>query len=116
MKEQLRKLGDYDLKVEVSDNRNGKYTFEFLLDSPLHNYKDLSSGEKELINFIMAVYTFDLRNATIIIDEPELHLHTQWQKKLLSLYDELITERNLQIICTTHSSLFIAPSTMKASN
>ena len=30
IKKQLRKLGDYDFKVEVSDSRNGKYTFEFL--------------------------------------------------------------------------------------
>jgi predicted ATP-dependent endonuclease of OLD family len=40
----------------------------------------------------------------ILIDEPELHLHTAWQLRLWDLLRQLRTERGGQVILTTQSS------------
>lgn len=53
------------------------------------------------------MYGFDLQNGLIVIDEPELHLHPQMQKKLLSLIEEVGRQLKLQCIIATHSSLLI---------
>lgn len=53
------------------------------------------------------MYGFDLENGLIVIDEPELHLHPQLQKRLLSLLEKVGTALKLQCIIATHSSLLI---------
>lgn len=73
----------------------------------MHEFDDLSSGDKSLIFLITAMYGFDLQNGLIVIDEPELHLHPQLQKKLLSLIEEAGSDLQMQCIIATQSSLLI---------
>lgn len=74
----------------------------------------LSSGERELIHFILTVCTFNIRDGLIIIDEPEIHLHPKWQHTLLDLYFEVMNERNVQIIAATHSPMLIRQDTLRS--
>ena len=68
----------------------------------------ISSGEREIINFIFGLFLEQLNDGIIIIDEPELHLHPTWQKKLIQILKEETKDKNVQIILVTHSSSFIS--------
>lgn len=67
----------------------------------------LSSGEKEIFSMLAIIFTRKIGSGIILIDEPEIHLHPRWQKKLLSLLDEVVLESKVQIILVTHSPHFI---------
>lgn len=61
----------------------------------------LSAGEKQLLSFLC--YNIFSNNKIIIIDEPELSLHPDWQRKLLPLL--LKQGRSNQFIIATHSPM-----------
>jgi AAA15 family ATPase/GTPase len=68
----------------------------------------LSSGEKEVVDILLDLYLRkDEYNDTIfLLDEPELHINTAIQKKLLVEINRLIGE-NCQLWITTHSIGFL---------
>ncbi len=68
----------------------------------------LSSGEKEVVDILLDLYLRqDEYNDTIfLLDEPELHINTAIQKKLLIEVNRLIGE-NCQLWITTHSIGFL---------
>ncbi len=59
----------------------------------------LSAGEKQMLSFMCYNFFFD--NCIIFIDEPELSLHTDWQRILFTIL--LKQEKNNQFIIATHS-------------
>lgn len=61
----------------------------------------LSSGEKQLFLRALALKFLELNNSVILIDEPEISLHPQWQKKIIDVYESI--GKNNQIIIATHS-------------
>ena len=48
----------------------------------------------------------------MLIDEPEIHLHPQWQNKLIKLFKKLQEKRNIQFIISTHSPVFAGRGTI----
>lgn len=73
----------------------------------IFNYHELSSGEQSFVSLIFLIYSHDLHNGLIIIDEPELHLHPQSQKKFLELIEDMKLKQHLQCIIATHSPSLI---------
>ena len=71
-------------------------------------YANLSSGEKEVIDIIidLVVKSKEYTNTVYCIDEPELHLSTAIQRKLLVEINKLIPD-NCQLWVATHSIGFI---------
>ncbi|MEG1935830.1 MAG: ATP-binding protein, partial [Rikenellaceae bacterium] len=65
----------------------------------------LSSGEKQLIIILTTVLIHDNRPAILIMDEPEISMHHEWQKGLISNIVKL--NPAVQIIATTHSPAII---------
>lgn len=61
----------------------------------------LSSGEKQVLIILLTVLVEDEQPYVLFMDEPEVSLHIEWQKKLIDLILEL--NPNVQIILTTHS-------------
>ncbi|MCY8010341.1 AAA family ATPase [Bacillus haynesii] len=63
----------------------------------------LSSGEKQIVIFFVFSLTsqFRTKDKVLLIDEPELSLHIEWQSKLLDLLME--NNNSSQIIIATHS-------------
>jgi putative ATP-dependent endonuclease of OLD family len=47
------------------------------------------------------------RTTIILYEEPELYLHPQMLRKLKSIFNAIAQSENWQIICTTHSPVFI---------
>lgn len=62
---------------------------------------ELSSGEKQIFFRGGSFLKMNLNNSIVLIDEPELSLHPEWQQKILNFYKN-IGESN-QIIIATHS-------------
>lgn len=64
----------------------------------------LSSGEKQLLRMLVA--GVDAERMVMIIDEPELSLHIDWQRDLLGAIESLAEET--QVIVATHSPEIMA--------
>ncbi len=65
----------------------------------------LSSGEKQILAILLTVLVEDQKPYVLFMDEPEVSLHFEWQKKLIELVMKL--NPNLQLIMTTHSPAVI---------
>lgn len=65
----------------------------------------LSSGEKQMLAILLTVLVEDNQPYVLFMDEPEVSLHVEWQKKLIGLI--LSLNPNVQIILTTHSPAVI---------
>ena len=65
----------------------------------------LSSGEKQILIILLTVLVEDNLPYMLFMDEPEVSLHLEWQKRLVDLCIEL--NPNVQIILTTHSPAIV---------
>ena len=65
----------------------------------------LSSGEKQMLIILLTTLTQDRQPYVLFMDEPEVSLHFDWQKRLISMVRML--NPNAQIILTTHSPAVI---------
>ncbi len=65
----------------------------------------LSSGEKQMLAILLTVLVEDEVPHVLFMDEPEVSLHIEWQKRLINLILEL--NPHVQIILTTHSPAVI---------
>ena len=72
----------------------------------------LSSGEKQMLAILLTVLVEDNQPYVLFMDEPEVSLHIEWQKRLIDLCLEL--NPNVQIILTTHSPAVIMNGWMDA--
>lgn len=66
----------------------------------------LSAGEKQLLYMLLTVFLLDEKPAVLLLDEPELSLHIEWQEKLISALRKL--NSRCQLIVTTHSPSIFA--------
>ena len=65
----------------------------------------LSSGEKQILIILLTVLVEDNLPYVLFMDEPEVSLHLEWQKRLVDLCLEL--NPTVQIILTTHSPAIV---------
>jgi predicted ATPase len=71
-----------------------------------HDLSELSDGEKQVIVLAAELLLRWRPGSLILIDEPELHLHEQWQLKLFELLLKFQKERGGQVILATQSDVF----------
>lgn len=65
----------------------------------------LSSGEKQMLIILLTVLVEDNQPYVLFMDEPEVSLHIDWQKRLIDTI--LALNPNVQIILTTHAPAVI---------
>lgn len=101
------------LNLEIDNLGNieaGKGTFFFKKydTATTFEYNVLSSGEKEVVDILLDLYIRkdEYIDSIYIIDEPELHLNTAIQRKLLIEINKMIPQ-NCQIWIATHSVGFL---------
>lgn len=99
---------NYDINLKCISPENNIYQFYVIKDGLSIEIDTISSGEREIINFIFGLFIEQLDDGIIIIDEPELHLHPKWQKKLINILKEITHGIGIQILFVTHSSSFIS--------
>ncbi|MBR5067835.1 MAG: ATP-binding protein [Bacteroidales bacterium] len=61
----------------------------------------LSAGEKQILLLLFTLFLMEDRSTVLLLDEPEISLHIEWQDRLIQLMLDL--NPNCQIIMTTHS-------------
>ena len=108
--EALAQIG-YSWDIKMIDRNTNTYVVQLKKDGREFLLNEASSGEVELINFILGLITIDLQGGVIIIDEPELHLHPQWLSILRDFFMKFSQERGNQMMVVTHSPIFINSET-----
>ena len=73
---------------------------------------NLSSGEKQLLVIMLTTLVQDMVPCVLLMDEPEISLHIEWQQQLIQRVRSL--NPNVQIIMTTHSPALIMDGWMDA--
>lgn len=98
-----RVFGNLLLQGPGNPMNSGTFRFKKGSASGFH-YKNLSGGEKAafdlLLDFVVKRRAFD--DTVYCIDEPELHMHTRLQSKLLEVMFDLVPD-NCQLWLSTHS-------------
>ena len=62
----------------------------------------LSSGEKnDFIMFYNLIFKYE--NCVVLLDEPEISLHIEWQERLINDILKISSINDLQVIIATHS-------------
>ena len=114
--EKLRIL-NLQLSVEPVNIRRWSYEFRFKdtkNNRELGDINSLSAGQKSIIHLIFEAYgRDDVKGGLVVIDEPEIHLHYQFQSKYLKILEDLAREQKIQCILVTHSEGFINDNTIK---
>lgn len=67
---------------------------------------DLSSGEKQMLVILLQVLLTENKFCLLLMDEPEISLHVQWQNQLIDNLRKL--NSNMQIIISTHSPAIVS--------
>lgn len=69
----------------------------------------ISSGEKQMIYSFLSIYSTIDSNSLVVIDEPEISLHPNWQMKYLNLLETLFSKYvNSHFIIATHSHFMVS--------
>ena len=87
---------NYDKELVI--NENGVF-----IAPENHSLQKLSSGERHLLTFFATILLMGEEQDFILLDEPEISLNVDWQRKILSVIEKLAP--NSQIIVATHSPL-----------
>ena len=95
------------LSGEILEDKN--FNFVYRTNNGDIDLKNLSTGLKTFAIIKMLLQNGTLEeNGTIILDEPEIHLHPEWQLKFAELIVLLQKEFGMHILLTTHSPYFVS--------
>ena len=88
----------------IEQRDTGTYYIKYTKNGISHSTEGIGDGIWSI--FVICAALFDApEKSTIVIDEPELSVHPALQKRLMTLFLEYSTTR--QIIICTHSPYFI---------
>jgi predicted ATPase len=91
---------DLAIDLEMGRYRGSPVGVRFSDGSHARGLRALSSGERQIVTLIYAA-THMSEQQVVLIDEPEISLHVDWQRMLVPKMAEQLGER--QIIACTHS-------------
>jgi predicted ATPase len=73
------------------------------------DFNNVSSGEFHFLSLFSSILSNIKENSLIIIDEPEISLHPNWQNKLLNILSPIfISFPKAQVIVASHSHLMVS--------
>jgi predicted ATPase len=103
-----------ELEDDINEIVNGQFVYEngefhFTssknITSTMHN---TASGVKQIGIIQLLLANRELKdNCVLIIDEPEVNLHPEWQMKLAEILVLLSVKLNVSLYLNTHSPLFV---------
>lgn len=107
LKEIYSVLGEV-LTGDIEENQDGEYCFKSSkFVRPLY-VKNLSTGLKSFALIKRLLENGSIKEKDVLIlDEPEIHVHPQWQLLYAKLIVLLQKEFDLSLIITTHSPYFL---------
>ena len=93
----------FSITGKVIDTSQSRLSFK--IDGRTLDSKSLSSGEKQLLIIMLTVLLERNNEYILLMDEPEISMHFEWQRKLIS--NIIALNPNCQIILTSHSPAII---------
>lgn len=108
----LSELG-YEWELETTNPLKNAYDVRLRKQGSSFLVGAASSGERELLTYLFAIFALNVRDALIVVDEPELHLHPKWQRSLLQLFVRLSGSTGNQFLLATHSPTFVCPDSIQ---
>ena len=101
-KENVNKL------IHGTFNFNNRGLLEFKQNGKTFDLNNTSSGIKSIGILQLLLENRKLKeNTYLIMDEPEVHLHPEWQVKLAQILVLLVNDLNVKLFINSHSPLFI---------
>jgi predicted ATPase len=104
--EKVRDCVGYVLGANYEDfeyKKHSKYRLPFVKrQGESYSGFNMGAGENALFEIFSIIHTAK-NGALFVIDEIELGLHEQAQKRLIHKLKDVCNEKKIQIICTTHS-------------
>lgn len=94
-----------DVRAQVREGR-----FSMRLKTRLIQYDDLVAGSRQIFDLIFNILLLHrTKNISLfLLEEPEYHLYSRWQKKLPYLLGEIARHLQIQIFVATHSPFVIS--------
>ena len=90
-------------QLEVrQQGRSNRYELVIHSDGVACNLRDVGIGVSQVLPVLVVAY-FAPRGSTIILEEPEIHLHPLAQSVLAELFVEVSRQREVQFVVETHS-------------
>lgn len=103
-----------DLEAKIDEIINGRMNYSngdltFISDGGVKTYMgNTASGVKQIGIIQLLLKNRKLKeNSFLIIDEPEVSLHPQWQVKLAEILVLLASQLNVHVYINTHSPMFV---------
>lgn len=110
------KIVNLSCRIKLIEKRTWEYAFEFVdlrRGKTLRDINSLSAGQKAITHLVFEAYgRGDLKGGLVIIDEPEIHLHYQFQHEYLQVVRELNSHQHCQYILVSHSEALINSATI----
>lgn len=95
-------------KGNIVENSKSGFVFQYENSKINLSISNLSTGLKTFSIIKTLLLNGSLEdNGTIILDEPEIHLHPEWQKKLAEIIVLLQIKFGMHILINSHSPYFI---------
>jgi hypothetical protein len=101
----LVNLQSWSYEFQLTDTRRGRI---------LEDINSLSAGQKAIMHLVFEAYGRGaLKGGIVVIDEPEIHLHYQFQAEFLRILRDLQREQGAQYVIVTHSESLIHADTIR---
>lgn len=112
------KIVNLKIKIKLTDVSSWNFSFSFIdtkRNKAVSDVNSLSAGQKAIVHLVLEAYgRGDLKGGLVIIDEPEIHLHYQFQNEYLRVIEKLNKEQGCQYILVTHSESLISSETINS--
>lgn len=96
------------IEGDIEEGQDGEYCFKSSKYTKPLNVKNLSTGMKSFALIKKLLENGSIKEKDVLIlDEPEIHLHPEWQLLYAKLIVLLQKEFDLSMIITTHSPYFL---------
>lgn len=99
-------------RFKAIERVNNRLVVQFAEGDRVTTINELSTGEKQIVfrgGFVLK-HLVAIQSGLLLIDEPELSLHPEWQSRILEFYRRLVptTEQSTtQLLVATHSPFIV---------
>jgi ABC-type taurine transport system ATPase subunit len=99
----------FSVKLMEPDYRQGvdtRITVEYKPDKSDKRYDIIAGGSGFHQTLTLLAFLYGYSPTTILMDEPDAHLHVNLQREILDYFKRKSTERNVQFLIATHAEEF----------